>query len=238
MNPEYIDYREWKGWGRENALSGANARYFEKEIFRDLTRKPNSLLEIGFGNGEFLEWAKTQNLNITGLEIIPELVTAAVSKGFEAFHSNIASESEDNSLAGRKFDCIVAFDVIEHLSTEEIRHFLKKVRDLLSDDGRVILRFPNGESPFSIPLLNGDHTHRSWLCRAKLEHLCINSGLAIQTYRNASRVANESRYRYAKRLFFLLRDLIEIILGYTYYSKRLPLDPNAVAILRKQNPTV
>jgi 2-polyprenyl-3-methyl-5-hydroxy-6-metoxy-1,4-benzoquinol methylase len=233
MNQDYSDYKEWKGWGRGNAATATSNNYFDAEVFSSLTNRPKELLEVGFGNGEFLDWAKNQNLKVTGIEIIPELVSAATSRGIEAYQVNLASGSVDDSLQGRKFDCIVAFDVIEHLSVDEIRTFLRRLSKMLNDQGRVILRFPNGESPFSMPLFNGDHTHRSWLCRSKLEHLCISTGLELERYRNASRVANQSRHRYVKRLLFVLRDLIEVVIGYTYYSKRLPLDPNAIAILKK-----
>lgn len=234
MKSEYTTYKEWKGWGVKNVLSPWMAKYFESEISRATTKEPTTFLEVGFGNGEFLEWAKTRGASVTGIEIIPELVQAADVQGYEVFQWSIASGDDKNPLKNRKFDCIVALDVIEHLSTDEIRVCFFHFGELLQDGGRIVLRFPNGESPFSLPFQNGDHTHRTWLTKVKLEHLCLGSGLELEAYRNSFRIANHSRFYWIKSLLFIMRDAVEIFIGYVYYSKRVPLDANAVAVLRKK----
>jgi 2-polyprenyl-3-methyl-5-hydroxy-6-metoxy-1,4-benzoquinol methylase len=232
--PDYKTYREWKGWGPENCLEPWLARYFSKEFSRLCLSACTSVLEIGFGHGKFLKWTKSQSIFpvVVGLEIIPELVEFASKQGFEVYNWDIVEGNEDQSpVKGRKFDCIVAFDVLEHLMTGQAQYVLNRISKLLSPKGKVILRFPNGESPFCLPLQNGDYTHKITITKSKLEHLCIGTGLQLESYRNSARVANKPLTAPIKWLFFRIRDLVEIFIGYVYYNRRIPLDPAATAIL-------
>lgn len=232
-NKTYDTYKEWKGWGSNRRLLPWQRRYFELEIKRARLPRLEKVLEIGFGNGEFLCWAKEMNATVVGIEIIPDLVGAAQSQGFEAYELNLVGDLEPNPLAQRKFDCIVAFDVIEHLPIEEAKLALKRMEELLEPDGKIILRFPNGESPLYIPVQNGDYTHRMDLCHGKLKHLCIGTGLELEGYYNAARVANKQKTAWLKWVIFKVRDIIELFVGYLYYNKRRPLDPVATAVLCK-----
>ena len=229
---DYKTYKEWKEWGTEHYLESWLARYFSKEFSRIHLAEFGSVLEIGFGHGKFLEWAKIREIAAVGLEIIPELVEFASEQGFEVYNWNIVEGNEDQSpIKGRKFDCIVAFDVLEHLTIEHAQCALNRISKLLSPKGKVILRFPNGESPFHLPLQNGDYTHKITITKSKLEHLCIGTGLQIESYRNSARVANNPLTAPLKWMFFGIRDLVEIFIGYVYYSRRMPLDPAATAVL-------
>lgn len=231
---DYETYKQWKKWGPERQLQPWHARYFALEIKRARLSQFKSVLEIGFGNGEFLQWAKQRGAEPVGLEIIPELVEAASESGLEVHHWNLVDgDMADRPLAGRTFDCIVAFDVIEHLPVEAAQEVLKRIASLLNPGGKVILRFPNGESFLSVPIQNGDHTHRMAVCKVKLEHLCIGSGLKVESYGNAARVANKASTAWLKWLLFRCRDLLELVVGYLYYNKSRPLDPVATAVLRK-----
>jgi 2-polyprenyl-3-methyl-5-hydroxy-6-metoxy-1,4-benzoquinol methylase len=228
----YETYQEWKQWEVENHLEPWLARYFSKEIGQARLHLFSSVLEIGFGNGEFLEWVKTRGAVAVGLEIIPELVKAVSECGFEVYHWNLVEDDEaQNPIKGRQFDCIVAFDVLEHFTIEEAQYALARMAKLLAPKGKIILRFPNGASPFYLPLQNGDYTHRISLTKPKLEHLCINTSLQLESYRNSARIANKRITAPLKWCFFRFRDAIEILLGYTYYGRRIPLDPAATAVL-------
>jgi SAM-dependent methyltransferase len=201
----YETYQEWKQWEVENHLEPWLARYFSKEIGQARLHLFSSVLEIGFGNGEFLEWVKTRGA--------------------------VEDDEAQNPIKGRQFDCIVAFDVLEHFTIEEAQYALARMAKLLAPKGKIILRFPNGASPFYLPLQNGDYTHRISLTKPKLEHLCINTSLQLESYRNSARIANKRITAPLKWCFFRFRDAIEILLGYTYYGRRIPLDPAATAVL-------
>lgn len=229
----YETYKQWKNWGKGPRLAPWLSRYFDLEISRAKPLQFTSVLEVGFGNGEFLQWAKERGAKAIGLEIIPDLVEVAAAQDFEVYHWNlIGSESEQSPISGRTFDCIVAFDVIEHLSVDQAKLALLRMAQYLNHGGKILLRFPNGESPFYLPLQNGDYTHRMDVTKLKLEHLALNSGLEVEAYFNSARVSNRRATAWIKWILFRVRDFVEIVVGLLYYNKRIPLDPAATAVLR------
>jgi 2-polyprenyl-3-methyl-5-hydroxy-6-metoxy-1,4-benzoquinol methylase len=129
----------WKGWQGDFETSDRDARYFAAELAGiDLSGK--RVLEIGFGNGSFLAWARRQNAQVTGTELIDALVEQARTKGYDA-----QSASLQTLLAsGRQFDLVVAFDVFEHWHKDELIANLGLLHALLAGDGLLLSRFPNG----------------------------------------------------------------------------------------------
>ena len=229
----YDSYLDWKKWNRGCIEKAWQSRYFKKEIKRAELSSFKSVLEIGFGNGEFLAWARKCGANVVGIEVIDDLVERSRAEGFETYLWNAAkSNGVHNPLKGQKFDCVVGFDVIEHLRIEELLSVLSHFEELLNPGGKIIFRFPNGESPFSALIFNNDHTHRTLFTRRKLQYICINTSFEVASYRNSARVMQQSWLVWLKWLCFRARDLCELVLGYIYYSKRIPLDQCATVVLR------
>lgn len=97
-------------------------------------------LEVGSGNGWMLKALHEEGWQVVGFERNEEQANR-VSKetGFKVFSgslSQIAPHSE-----AEKFDLILLFNVIEHLSIPD--GVLKECRELLSAKGRVLLNAPN-----------------------------------------------------------------------------------------------
>ena len=44
----------------------------------------------------------------------------------------------------------------------------------------------------------------------------------------------DGKHKIFGRLGYMIRDLIEIFYGYLYHNEKIPLDPNLVAILERQ----
>lgn len=176
----FASYRTWKGWdelsfGRVNQVQ---ARYFEVE-FRtagvDLGRV-GSMLEIGFGDASLAAWAKARGWRYAGTELDPDLVARARDAGLDAH----LAETPLAEVAGdRRFDLIVAFDVLEHLTIAEIEGLLITVRDLFAPGGRFIARFPSGDSPFSGPIQHGDLTHKSVIGSGMVQQLALAADLEV-----------------------------------------------------------
>jgi hypothetical protein len=132
------------------------------------------------------------------------------------------------------FDLVAALDLIEHLTTEEIRKFLSDSASMLKKGGFVFLRFPNGSSPFSLELYNGDVTHRSYLNVNSLAQLANPAGLRLVRYGNAARdLPNGLMPRIRRRVSYAMRSVIETVFGLAYFGKRMPMDANLVIILQK-----
>ena len=172
------DYRDWKGWDRENFAKVPQelAVYFEAELGKAGVSLdgPLEVLELGFGNGGFAGFCHERGFGYSGTEIDAELVDRAQANGFEV----VAADPDLTALfEGRKFDLIVAFDVLEHLTQDEIIEALGHVSGLLTAGGRMIARFPSGDSPFSFGMQNGDMTHRTHIGSGMVRQFCLATGL-------------------------------------------------------------
>lgn len=156
--PYGSDYLSWKNWGNDNfgKLTKTDIAYYNAEIKRTDAdvRGDCRILEIGFGNGGFLRFARGKGWKISGTEVNEELVKSAKEQGFNAIHCQDVAGFEDDA-----FDLVVAFDVIEHVAQDQMYKFLLGIKRIVCDGGHVILRFPNGDSPFGLPYQNGDITH-------------------------------------------------------------------------------
>lgn len=217
---DYVAFKGWEGEPRDDRpedhaslikFAGKHGRF--------------RLLDVGFGRGELLDWAKAQGIETYGSEIIPELVSRALDRGHAAVGGDLSQ------LPAGAFDVVTALDVLEHLSLEQLQQLLTQVRRLLAPDGVFLARFPNGQSPFSIPYQNGDLTHVRWLTPGAVRQVAASAGLSLCGAHNL-RPIPRGFSGFKHRLAYALRDLTEIVLGYAYFGHRFPMDPNVVVVLR------
>ena len=161
MHGDYAGYLEHKQWKKEEFCVVENGACYDQEIERAFCAVPAKLriVEIGFGNGNFLAWARARGHDIVGVEIIQELLDRANEAGFRTARSVDALLTNDAS----SFDLVAAFDVLEHIDPADLREFIRKVSCLLRPGGIFLARFPNGDSPFGLAYQNGDLTHRTAL---------------------------------------------------------------------------
>jgi 2-polyprenyl-3-methyl-5-hydroxy-6-metoxy-1,4-benzoquinol methylase len=187
---------------------------FEIETARAGLGAGARILEIGYGHGHFLDWAKARGCTVTGTEINPGLHEAAAARGHDV---HLGTLDEVDLPADIRYDAIVAFDVFEHLTVDELKHTLETLHGLLTDTGTVFARFPNGGSPFGLAFQSGDIT-----------------GFEVAFCMNAARTVSGRRARWLKRLAFKLCDAIEVVVAFLYFrGRRMPLDGNLVCLLRK-----
>ncbi len=99
-----------------------------------------NLLEIGAGSGGLLDILKHEFNDIQGVEPSKKFCQFAKEQ-YGLVLDNIGYE---NISENRKYDVILALDVIEHVVS--VRHFMYKVSQLLTDDGIVIVSTPNKNS--------------------------------------------------------------------------------------------
>jgi SAM-dependent methyltransferase len=174
---DFVEYREWKNWTSQGfgKCTSADSEYFTAEFAEagvELS-SPLSILEIGFGSGNLAQWAGARGWNYVGIELDPELVALGRAAGFDVYD---ADPSLKSVAPERCFDIIVAFDVLEHLTIQQIVQTLKAARDRLNTGGRFIARFPSGDSPFSRAIQHGDLTHQSVIGTGIVQQLSARSG--------------------------------------------------------------
>ena len=226
----YANYAEWKRWDGAFTTSEKDARYFAAE-FEGIALRGMRVLEIGFGNGGFVAWAKNQGADVVGIELNAEMREAARRNGFVALDAALADLAADAS----RYDLVVALDVIEHWDAAELLDNFRHIRNLLADGGLFVSRFPNGQSPFGRVFQHGDFSHKSTLSTYKIEYLASMTGFDIVRIANPCRVPTRAGRLGSLRQWWLARRRrrIERTIARLYGVRKLPLDPNLVAVLRK-----
>lgn len=178
-------YAEWKGWTPDGfALPRpGDAHYFAREVREAERGTPiSNVLEVGFGNGQFLAFCRSRGWNVTGTELLPELVDAARGAGYSAIEA-----SEMDSLPDAHFDLVAAFDVLEHIPPDHAVDFLRSLASKLRPDGTMVLRFPNADSWIGNPFQFGDVTHVNAIGALKMEYYAGETGLTIERMRGGTR---------------------------------------------------
>lgn len=218
----YGNYAAFKGWDADAPPS----RPEDFAALLNLTGRglPERLLDIGFGRGVFLDWAKAQGVETSGVEIIPAFAAAAAGRG----HRQIDPATYTGS-----FHVITALDVLEHMTLEQLRDVLTNAARLLAPDGVFIARFPNGASPFAGVPQHGDLTHLRTLTPNALRQIAEDCGLRFVSAHNPRSVPPGLLKGLKRRAVHLLRDLTEIFIGYIYFGRRIPMDPNVIVLLAR-----
>lgn len=105
-------------------------------------RKKGALLDIGCGQGVFLQHMQQQGFEVHGLDVSPvacQLASEKVGKD-NIFKGGLFSVN----LPQRRYDVITLWHVIEHVNNPV--KTLKKIHTLLKDDGLLIICCPNFDS--------------------------------------------------------------------------------------------
>lgn len=102
-------------------------------------RETNNLLDVGCGQGFFLDEAKKRGWNVFGTEFSPAAVAICKKKNIETIQGKL--NPKDFSI---KFDVITSFEIIEHINTpiDEII----KIHQLLRTSGLFYCTTPNWNS--------------------------------------------------------------------------------------------
>jgi SAM-dependent methyltransferase len=137
-------------------------------------RKPGRLLDVGCGIGLFLRAARATGWNVCGVE--PSLAAGR-------FHLDglpILRGSLESVLPSERFDLITFWDVLAHV--RDPLQLLRRARELLADDGVVLIKTPN-RTPMDVAIariLNPLHGGRGWLhIPAQLFHFSPQSLVEI-----------------------------------------------------------
>jgi hypothetical protein len=230
MEQFYDRYPKRKSWyGRDDYFSVSEK--FEKELKRAGTKPGSSILEIGFGDGLFLDWARDSGHIVTGVEINRNFVQSAKKRGHEVYRGDPGEIFKNKP---RSFDLIVLLDVLEHLTVEKIVALFTTLRTLLKPEGEILARFPNGLSPFGRFFQYGDVTHITTLSGPKVEDIARLTGLKVEAVYNSARSfrgGRRGRIWFFKAVAYLIREVLQRVIGYLYFDENIPLDPDLTVII-------
>lgn len=232
MKEEASDYARWKGWDprRFGVVKSRDANYFAWHVARAVGRGRRGLkiLEIGFGNGVFLGWARAQQHAVVGTEIDKTLVLLAHQAGFGA------ANSVDELATHGPWDLIIGFDVLEHVPPEAIAEFLRGLLRHLAPQGRMLFRFPNGESPFGLIRQYRDQTHVHVLGASRMRQIAPPLGLCVTHCGDALPwYARRWRSMPTAIVGAALRALLEWTIGRMYLGRPPNLQANETVVLAR-----
>ncbi|WP_010162064.1 class I SAM-dependent methyltransferase [Sphingomonas sp. PAMC 26617] len=222
----YHGYEVWKGWNSTDfmAVTPSDRAYFDLEM-RGIPVAGEDLLEIGFGNGRFLGWSAARGARLYGTEMSEQGKALAAARDVTVLPTDL-SQSVDRHRD--RFGVIAAFDVLEHLSLDEIRRMLDQISAMLRPGGHCVARFPNGQSILSGLYQSGDYTHVSTLSASIMTQLV--SGSVLEIVRAESSAYPD--HGLARKARGVVRTGFEAFLC-RLYGFRAPLGPNVTVVLRK-----
>jgi len=151
-------YLSWK-WEHEECLNFIN--------------QGDRVLEVGAGNGNFLEGLKRLiNVVGTGLELNGDAVSRAKEKGLHMVNQSIEDHASKHP---NKYDVVCSFQVLEHIA--HVKLVIEAMIKCLRPGGKLIISVPNNDSfikdnPLSSKILNTPPHHMGLWNMDSLTAMC------------------------------------------------------------------
>jgi nucleoside-diphosphate-sugar epimerase len=168
--PEEID----KGYTTFGAF------YRENYLRHVPTDKKANILVISCGPGYFVNLlTKEGYTNVLGIDCDPEKISFSIQRGLNCRAESCFSFLENN---GQAFDLIFAEQELNHLTKQEMIHFLKICRQNMTKSGRIIVHSLNGANPITgAEALSQNFDHFNTLTEYSLKQVLHYSGFSNPT---------------------------------------------------------
>lgn len=226
----YVHYKDWKSWDNMFVYTSDHAGYFATEL-ADLKIEGADVLEIGFGSGNCVAWMEERGARVSVTEIDERSCEIALERGLNVLPADLPLAAIDYT---QRFDTIIAFDVFEHMDFDLIGQYLNACATMLKPRGRLLLRFPNSQSPFGLVPQAGDPTHKSELSLSVMKLLIMDRPYRIVRYEGAYLYLGKlMSFVWVKR--FIRRTLQRVLNGILHfiYASGIPYEPVVVIVLEK-----
>lgn len=162
----HLDYYQFQAQARgirslDDVVQHARntAHVYDQIVLRWLpSDRSRPIAELGCGHGAFLWWLKERGFSrVAGVDASGPQVALARQVGVPVEQADInqwLARQPEASLAA-----LIGIDLIEHLAKDDFMTLLQHSRRVLEPGGRLILRYPNGDSPLLGLNLFNDITH-------------------------------------------------------------------------------
>ncbi len=139
--------------------------------------RSSRILEIGCGYGELLHYLQSSGYqNACGVDISIDQISKARSLGVR--NLTVSGVHDFFSADDAPYDAILAFDLVEHFTIEELIALFDLVLRRLKPGGTFIFQTTNADGPFSGRYRHYDLTHQITFTRASITQLLKVSGFA------------------------------------------------------------
>ena len=155
------------------------------------------VLDFGSGNGGFLKLAKNISKRVLGVELEKAIIPFYKEE-------NIPLENNLDNI-NEKFDIITSFHVIEHI--KEPLKILDKLKNLLEDNGRLIIEVPNANDALLTIYENEAFSNFTyWSCHLYLYTQHTLNLLAKQSGFEVEFIKHIQRYPLSNHLYWLSKN--------------------------------
>lgn len=140
-------------------------RLLEKEIINDC----QTLLDVGCGASSPIQKFTRKLRHTVGVDCFPEALSKSRAAGIHREYKLADVLSLDENFAPRSFDCVVALDLIEHLSKADGLRLITAMEKIAKK--KIIIFTPNGFLPQNEYDGNPNQVHLSGWTAAEIKKL-------------------------------------------------------------------
>lgn len=134
-----------------------------------------NILDMGCGDGAFVYYLQQTGYRLAeGMDYSQEQIDCGIKLGINNLQRGDAIECLKNG--ENKYDLIIARDVFEHFTKQDIYDLLKLTYQALRPGGKLIIQVPNGEGLHAASILYGDFTHEVAFTESSIHQLFLNTG--------------------------------------------------------------
>ncbi|KKU47128.1 MAG: Methyltransferase type 12 [Parcubacteria group bacterium GW2011_GWF2_46_8] len=239
MNYKDKIYDRYVSLQTSNILKIQTFAEFEKQFpvwdkyFGDiLTCKDAAIVDVACGNGDLVHWLNTRGYkNVVGIDISEEQVSVAQGLGL----GNVSRADFREYLKEKidYFDAVFALDILEHFPKAEMLEAVDLFFRSLKKGGLLIIKMPNGDSPFFGRYAFGDFTHETIMTDRSFKEVFSFIGFREYQFKEAGPIPHGvfSFVRYC--LWQLSRLVVNVYLLAETGRRGNVLTQNIIAIAKK-----
>jgi 2-polyprenyl-3-methyl-5-hydroxy-6-metoxy-1,4-benzoquinol methylase len=139
--------------------------------------KSAQILDVGCGDGNFVYYLQQSGYaHAGGIDLSAEQIELGQKLGIGGLE--LASLASYLPGRGEAYDCIIAKDVVEHLTRQEAFEALQLIAAALKPGGSFIMQVPNGQGLFYTSIFYGDYTHEMAYTFQTVRQLFLNTGFS------------------------------------------------------------
>jgi 2-polyprenyl-3-methyl-5-hydroxy-6-metoxy-1,4-benzoquinol methylase len=159
---------------RIKAYAPALNHYYGRHLPAD---KNVRILDIGCGDGNFVYHMQQSGYkNAAGIDVSAEQIEKGRAMGIDNLHCGDLIEFLRTSR--EKYDVVIAKDVIEHFTRNEVFDILIEISRVLKEGGKFIMQVPNGQGYFYTSIFYGDYTHEMAYTESSIRQVMLNTGFS------------------------------------------------------------